>query len=67
MDIATTLSNSKENIYFKMRMIGLLFSVVKLKFYQYLMRIIKNYGKTTLLSTHPFLQKIINSDASCYF
>jgi hypothetical protein len=44
-------------------MIGLLFSVVKLKFYQYLMRIIKKYGKTTLLSTHPFLQKFINSDA----
>jgi hypothetical protein len=40
-----------------MRMIGLLFSVVKLKFYQYLMRIIKNYGKTTLLSTHPFFCK----------
>jgi hypothetical protein len=39
----------------------------KVKILSISMRIIKKLWKTTLLSTHPFLQKIINSDASLVF
>jgi hypothetical protein len=64
MDIATTLSNSKRKIYFKMRMIGLLFSVVKLKFLS-----ISNANHKKIMEKLHYCQrilffaKIINSDA----
>jgi hypothetical protein len=54
MDIATTLSNSKENIYFKMRMIGLLFSVVKLKFLS-----ISNANHKKIMEKLHYCQRIL--------
>jgi ABC-type antimicrobial peptide transport system ATPase subunit len=63
MDIATTLSNSKrKKIYFKMRMIGLLFSVVKFKILSISNANHKKLWKNYIIVNASFFAKIINSD-----